>query len=168
MKAVVRGALTGLAVVGAVGVVGALAVPRWQVAATAVAAATPEEIWEWYADSAKTTHWDPMIKERIFTGPFAQGAAGTIQSVDGPAMPWRLTEVEQHRSFTDVTMLPLATLTGIHVLTPVEGGTRIEHALIIAGPLAWLYQQLFADTFAIGVNDAVDRLVASVGSGVRV
>lgn len=112
--------------------------PPWRVDASEVSRATPPQIWSWYSDAGRTPNWDHLVKIRIIDGPFATGTTGSNQGASGPAFPWTFTDALTDQRYTEVTRLPLASLTATHVLTPVAGGTRIDHALIVAGPLAWL------------------------------
>jgi hypothetical protein len=52
-----------------------------------------------------------------------------------------------------------------HVLTPVAKGTRIDHALIVAGPLAWLYRMVFYTSFETGIQEALHRQAAGAVDG---
>ena len=144
---------------------GALLVPSWQVDASEVSHATPAQIWVWYSDAGRTPNWDHLVKIRAIKGPFATGTPGSNQGNGGPAFPWTFTDVVTDQHYTEVTRLPLATLTATHVLTPVVGGTRIDHALIVAGPLAWLYRLALGSSFQTGIHEALHRLATGAPHG---
>lgn len=155
-----------IALVGALTLtVGAVSVPAWRVEASEVSPATPEQIWAWYADAARTPNWDHLVKIRAINGPFARGTAGSNQGTSGPVFPWTFTDVVTDQHYTEVTRLPLASLTATHVLTPVANGTRIDHALIIAGPLAWLYRIILRPSFETGIHEALHRLATGASRG---
>lgn len=155
------GLLTGATLL----VVGAIAVPSWRVDASEISHATPAQIWAWYSDAGRTPNWDHLVKLRKIDGPFATGTRGSNQGTGGPAFPWIFSEVVTGVRYTEVTQLPLASLTATHVLTPVASGTRIEHALIVAGPLAWLYRFAFYRSFESGIHRALQRLAAGAADG---
>ena len=144
---------------------GAVLMPEWRVSASEVSTATPEQIWVWYANAERTPNWDHLVSVRKINGPFTTGTGGSNRGSQGPAFPWTFTDVVTLRHYTEVTRLPLATLTGTHVLTPVPGGTQIDHALIVAGPLAWVYRLAFHQSFDNGIHAALRRLAAGAPSG---
>jgi hypothetical protein len=155
-----------IAIIGALGLMaGAVLAPSWRVEAREVSRATPEQIWLWYTDSRRTPYWDHLVTSRKIHGPFATGTTGSTQGNGGPAFPWVFTDVVTDNHYTEVTRLPLARLTATHVLTPVANGTRIDHALIVTGPLAWLYRLAFYRSFESGVQSALHRLATGAAQG---
>lgn len=146
-------------------VAGAVLVPSWRVDASEDSPATPPQIWTWYADSERTPNWDHLVKVRKINGAFATGTTGSNQGTGGPAFPWTFTDVVTDRRYTEVTRLPLGTLTATHVLTPGPQGTRIDHALIVAGPLAWVYRLAFYPSFKTGIRSALHRLATGAAAG---
>lgn len=155
-----------LVLAGALGlIVGSVITPSWRVDASELSDATPKQIWAWYADADRTPNWDHLVKVRLINGPFAAGTNGSNQGNGGPPFPWTFTEVVTENHYTEVTRLPLANLTATHVLTPVAGGTRIDHALIVAGPLAWVYRLAFYGSFKPGIQSAVHRLAVGAAHG---
>lgn len=155
-----------IALVGGVTLaIGAVLVPSWHVEASEVSPATPEQIWTWYADSARTPNWDHLVTIRTIDGPFATGTTGSNRGTGGPAFPWTFTDVVTDQHYTEVTRLPLANLTATHVLTRVANGTRIDHALIVAGPLAWLYRIILRPPFETGIHEALHRLATGAPHG---
>ncbi len=143
----------------------AVAAPSWRVDANEVSPATPEHIWVWYSDAGRTPNWDHLVKTRLINGPFATGTKGSNQGTGGPAFPWTFTDVATGQHYTEVTSLPLASLTATHVLTPVANGTRIDHALIVARPLSWLYRLAFYRSFESGIHSALHRLATGASDG---
>lgn len=139
--------------------------PSWRVDANEVSSATPAQIWAWYADSGRTPNWDHLVVRRMINGPFATGTNGSNQGTGGPTFPWTFTDVQTDNHYTEVTRLIGATLTATHVLTPVAKGTRIDHALIVAGPLAWLYRIALYSSFESGIHAALHRLATGAAKG---
>lgn len=145
--------------------VGAMLTPSWRVQASEISRASPRQIWAWYANSGRTPNWDHLVSVRTMAGPFATGTRGSNRGESGPAFAWIFTDVVTNDHYTEVTKLPLATLTATHVLTPVPNGTRIDHALIVAGPFAWLYRFLFYSSFEPGIHSALHRLASGADHG---
>lgn len=145
--------------------IGARVEPSWSVSATRTSTASPQQIWAWYTDARDIPRWDHLVREVIVDGPFAAGTAGKNVPVQGPATPWTLTAVERDRQYTEISTLPLATLEATHVLTRVGAGTKIDHALTMRGPLAWVYGLLLRDSFAHGIVAALDRLADGAPHG---
>ncbi|MEV6626142.1 SRPBCC family protein [Amycolatopsis sp. NPDC051106] len=96
--------------------------------------APADAIWPLWADTARWPEWDAGVRSVVLEGPFAVGTAGTMTMDGMPPIPFTLTEVTEGRSFTDETRLPDAHLRFEHVLTDVEGGTRITYRVTIDGP----------------------------------
>ena len=91
-------------------------------------------IWPLWADTARWPEWDAGVRSVVIDGPFAAGTSGTMTMDGMPPIPFTLTEVTEGRSFTDETRLPDAFLRFEHVLTDVEGGTKITYRVTIDGP----------------------------------
>ena len=91
-------------------------------------------IWPLWADTGRWPEWDEGVRSVVIDGPFAVGTGGTMTMDGMPPIPFTLTEVTEGRSFTDETVLPDAHLRFEHVLTDVDGGTRITYRVTIDGP----------------------------------
>jgi polyketide cyclase/dehydrase/lipid transport protein len=96
--------------------------------------APADVIWPLWADTARWPEWDAGVRSVVLDGPFAAGTSGTMTMDGMPPIPFTLTEVTAGRSFTDETRLPDAHLRFEHVLTDVDGGTRITCRVTIDGP----------------------------------
>ncbi len=159
-------AVGAVALSGVLGLaVAAVLFPSWRVDASEVSPAKPAQIWAWYADTERTPNWDHLVARRISNGPFATGTNGSNQGTGGPAFPWTFTDVLTNDHYTEVTRLYGATLTATHVLTPVPEGTRIDHALIVEGPLAWAYRLALYSSFESGIHAALHRLATGAAKG---
>lgn len=74
--------------------------------------------------------------ERLDQGPIRVGSAARVwQPAQFPAV-WTVTRVEADREFSWQTRRPGLTMTGSHLLEPVEAGCRNTLTLDLAGPLA--------------------------------
>ncbi|WP_290049643.1 SRPBCC family protein [Amycolatopsis solani] len=91
-------------------------------------------IWPLWADTTRWPEWDAGVRSVVVDGPFTAGTSGTMTMDGMPPIPFTLTEVTEGRSFTDETRLPDSFLRFEHVLTDVEGGTRITYRVTVDGP----------------------------------
>lgn len=130
----------------------------WSTEASAVTAATPENVWALYEQVSAWKSWDHEVESSQLDGPFQAGTAGVLKPKGGPTSKFLLTSVEPARRFSDVTRLPLARLSFEHTLTPIPGGTRIHHRVTIDGPLAFLFSRVIGRKIAAGLPHAVQSL----------
>ncbi len=54
----------------------------------------------------------------------APGSRGTLKRVKGPRTPFTFTEVTRRSGFTDVSRLPFARMTFVHLIEPIPSGCR--------------------------------------------
>ncbi|TDP90485.1 SRPBCC family protein [Labedaea rhizosphaerae] len=119
--------------------------------------ASPEAVWALWSDVSRWTEWDTSLTAMRMDGPFEPGATG-VMTIEGQGdIDFRLTEVEPGVGFTDETVLPIATLTFGHTMTPLAGGRlRITHRVTIEGAAA----QELGPQVTEDVPDAMAGLVA--------
>jgi len=104
---------------------------------TVTSTAAPGQVWPLYADVRRWLEWDSGLKAVSLDGPFVVGSSGTLQVEGQPLLTWVLPEVEETRSFTDVTEIPgVATLTFVHRIDPRPEGSALTHVVLIEGPAA--------------------------------
>jgi len=96
-----------------------------------VTRATPEALWGLYADPSTWPAWDPDAELVTLDGPFATGSTGTMKFTGQDPLSYVLEDVDPHRSFTDVTSVPGATIRFGHRIEPTDEGTRVTHELRI-------------------------------------
>ncbi len=145
--------------------IGYAVVPEWSVTAAEVTEATPEQVWAWYVDTPDVPKWDHLVKQVVTHGAFQVGTTGENIPVSGPPMSWILTEMQQDRSYTEVSKLPFATLEANHLLKPQGSSTRIEHGITVRGPAAWIYRILFRTKISNGMMDAMHALATGAPRG---
>lgn len=99
--------------------------------------AVPEAVWELYSDVARWRDWDAGLVDVTLDGPFAVGSEGVLTVEGQPPLPFRLTAVEEARSFSDVTQVPgVAVLEFHHHIEPSSTGSVITHEVVVTGPAA--------------------------------
>jgi hypothetical protein len=112
-------------------------VPMWTKEVSITANASPETIWQIYADIPNWTAWHHEILECHIGGPFEPGSKGAM-TVTGNLrpLPFVLLEVQAGVAFTDLTEIPGANIVFAHHLERTSEGTKITHNVTISGT-AW-------------------------------
>jgi len=82
----------------------------------------------------------------------------TLKPVKGPAAPFTFTEVTSEVSFTNVSRLPLASLTFSHLIEPLPTGSRFTHHIAISGLLSLLFARVIGRHIQAGLPTAMKRL----------
>jgi Polyketide cyclase / dehydrase and lipid transport len=109
--------------------------PTWT--HTITSAATPEAIWPYYADVTIWPVWDAGLQHVTLDGPFVAGSRGTLVVEGQPPLTYELLEVDEGRSFSDLTDIPgVVRLVFHHTLEAITGGTRITPVVVAEGPQA--------------------------------
>ena len=123
--------------------------------------APPERVWAVMSDIERWPEWTPPVTrvERLDPGPLAVGQRTRILQPSLPAAVWRITALEQGRSFTWVTRSPGVVVTARHLVEPAGGGSRARLALHFGGMLGPLVARI-----ARGLNT---RYLALEAAGLR-
>lgn len=122
--------------------------------------ASAAEVWAWYADVARWPQFDGGVGSVELAGPFASGTRGKVTLSNGRAVPIRLREVQDGRSFTDVQRLRGVTVTTRHLLEPDGAVTRITHTVSLGGFLGRMFPRLTAIPVRSSLPASVTRLAA--------
>jgi ligand-binding SRPBCC domain-containing protein len=101
--------------------------------------ASPEQIFQVYADVAGWKTWDPEVEWSTLDGAFATGSKGRLKPKGGPASSIRLLRVEDSTSFSVEARLPLCQMLFEHELTSDGGKTDVLHRVTFEGPLSLLF-----------------------------
>jgi hypothetical protein len=121
----------------------------WSFEDTQQATATPEAVFDLWADVAGWSRWDTGIEQSRLDGPFTTGSAGSLRPNGQGPVGFVLTSVVPGRSFSDETSLPGAAIRFIHTVEEAgPGRVSITHRVEIEGP-------------------ATDQIGATVGAGIR-
>jgi hypothetical protein len=120
--------------------------------------ALPENIWAFWADVPGYKEWDDGIEWARLSGGFKVGASGELKPSGGRPTAFTITEMEEGRSFSDLTRLPFARLRFQHSLEPTGMGTRLTHRIEVEGPLAWIWAQVLRPSFEANLPAAMRKL----------
>jgi uncharacterized protein YndB with AHSA1/START domain len=132
----------------------------WQTTASATTTAAPERVWALWSDVAAWNRWDHEVASSTLNGTFAEGTTGTLKPRGGPSTRFVMTDVRPMVSFSDRSLLPLATLDFHHTLSTTGGVTTIEHSVVMNGPLTPLFRRVIGTRIAKGLPIAVAALAA--------
>jgi len=124
--------------------------------------ATPAQLWARYAQPTSWPEWDHEIAVVTVAGAMAAGTHGTLKPVKGPTTPFTFSEVIPGVGFTDVSRLPLARMTFVHRIEPIQIGSRFVHRVTITGPLSPLFARVIGRKVAAGLPTAMRELARLV------
>ena len=82
----------------------------WTTEASAVSAATPEQVWAQWIDVSGWSQWDYSVDHAEIDGPFELGMTGWLKPSSGPKARFTITEVTANRTFTNRSRVPLGSL----------------------------------------------------------
>ncbi len=104
--------------------------------------ATPQAIYEVYAEVDQWSEWDPGVAEAATNNGLAVGSAGTLRPTKGPKSKIKITEATEAKSFTVTSRLPLCSLQFVHRLKPQSSGTLVTHEIVFDGVLSPVFGRL--------------------------
>ena len=120
--------------------------------------ALPENVWARWADVASYPEWDEGVESARLDGEFKVGACGVIKPKGGRPASFKITEVEEFRTFADQTLLLFARLRFSHKLEATDMGTRFTHVIQAEGPLAWVWSLILSPKLKTGLSPAMRKL----------
>jgi hypothetical protein len=117
--------------------------------------ASVETVWELWSDVSRWTEWDESLESVTLSGPFAEGAGGTMVIKGQGPISFTLTSVEPFVGFVDETSVPGALLRFTHRVERVGDGVRVTHSVVIEGQAA----EFLGPVVTADLPDAVEALV---------
>ena len=127
--------------------------------------ASPEAIWSVWTDVPHWKDWDSGLQDASLAGDFAQGAKGKIISLEGRSSKFKLVAVEQGKSYTMKTKLPLGALYVKRSMETTGTTTRFTHEVWFKGLTAGLFARAFGADFRAmlpGVVRNVDQIASAL------
>jgi hypothetical protein len=132
---------------------------NWHVQADAIAKAQPRDIWRIWTDVSNWPTWDQELEWSFISGPFKVGAKGKLKPKGWLASSFRIISVENEKSHSDITIMPLTEIVFKHWLEPYgDSKTRIYHRVEVNGFLAPLLWLTMRRTLKKGMPLAVQKL----------
>ena len=128
--------------------------------ASVTSSAPASAFFERWADVATWPEWNTDTAWVRLDGPFATGTTGRLKPKGGPAVRF-VVERLSAEEFVDVSRLVGARLTFGHRVTVLPGGgTRVDVAVTLTGPLRRLWNAVLGRDIAASVQPDLDRLAA--------
>ena len=107
--------------------------------------ATPERVFQSYADVATWPVWDSEVKSVYLPDGLNEGSIGWLKPRSGPKASISIVHVAVDKAFTVESRLPLCTMTFGHELAQERLGTSATHWAAFVGPLAPLFRRLIGN-----------------------
>lgn len=120
--------------------------------------ALPENIWALWADMPGSTAWDGGIEWATLKGGFQVGGGGELKPNGGRIAAFTITHLQEGRSFTTLTPLPLARMWFHHSMEPSTMGTKLVHRVEVEGPLAWVWARVLGSVLRANLPTAMRKL----------
>jgi uncharacterized protein YndB with AHSA1/START domain len=129
---------------------------------TRTTAASPDAVWNLFADYAGRTSWDEGL-ERITVDPgaaFRAGVTGTVKLKGQPARRFEILECDPVQRYTDRFFLPMGgKMDWVHTLRQIDEGTEVGFDVSVSGPTAFLLGPIMRKILAKDLPPTVDKLV---------
>ena len=130
--------------------------------ASATSSAPAAGFFARWIDHDSWGEWSPDTEWVRLDGPVALGATGVIKPTGGPKTRFTISALDVDREYTDTSYLPGARLVFRHLVASASGLTRLDVAVSMSGPLAWLWARIMGGGFRESTQADLDRLVALV------
>jgi hypothetical protein len=129
---------------------------------TRTTTASPEAIWDLWAQVPDRTRWDSGLEWATIEGPFELGARGEVKLVDQPAREFEIVEYEPMRAYTDRFFLPMGThMDWHHTITELPDGQReVTFHVEVTGPTALVVGPIAGNILEEELPATVDELVS--------
>lgn len=110
-------------------------------------AAPAQRVWAVMMDVERWHEWTASIGkiDKLDAGPLRVGNRARIFQPKLRPNVWEVTELDEPNNFTWITRSAGITVTASHVVTPVNGGSRVRLQLVYSGLLAPLVARMFRD-----------------------
>jgi uncharacterized protein YndB with AHSA1/START domain len=107
--------------------------------------APPEKVFAVLCDVERWPEWTPTMSsvQRLDSGPFAIGSSANVRQPKLRPSVWRVTDLEDKRSFCWTTRSPGLQMTAGHVIEPHGAGSRVELTFKLTGLIAPLISRLY-------------------------
>lgn len=117
-------------------------------------------IWQLWTDVNHWPSWHGNLDYCKMLGEFTVGSHFKLKPKGALPVKITLTEVDEHRKFTDCTRFLGAKMYVTHTVEETEEGLRLTNTLVVIGPLKWLWIKLVASHIANTIPDSMNALVA--------
>jgi hypothetical protein len=130
--------------------------------ASATSTAPAASFYARWIDHDSWGEWSPDTDWVRVDGPVALGATGFIKPTGGPKTRFTISALELDHEYTDTSYLPGARLVFQHLVASEANLTRLDVAVTMTGPMAWLWSRVMGAGFRESTQADLDRLIALV------
>jgi|JI8StandDraft_1071087.scaffolds.fasta_scaffold95766_3 hypothetical protein len=131
----------------------------WSFEHKVITKASKESIWKLWSNVGEWNKWDKEIEYSNLSGLFQKGTKGILKPKGGPKTQFILISVEEFKSFSDRTRLPLCNLDFIHTIRETNKGLEICHRIEFSGLLTFLFSRVIGKNIQAGIPEAVANLI---------
>jgi hypothetical protein len=135
---------------------------------TRTTTASPEAIWNLWADVPNRTRWDSGLVWARIDGPFQQGATGEVRLKDQPTRRFEVVDSRPPRRYTDRFFLPMGTsMDWHHSIDELDDNRRqVTFRVEVTGPTALILAPIAKNILGDELPQTIDRLTA-IAEGAR-
>jgi hypothetical protein len=123
--------------------------------------ASPQAIWELWAEVANRTSWDDGLEWARIDGPFQQGASGQVKLRDQPPRRFQIIECQPIRRYTDRFYLPMGTTMDWHHSVEERGPNQrqVTFRVVANGPTSLVLAPVLRRILQGELPQTVDKLI---------
>jgi hypothetical protein len=122
--------------------------------------ASPQAIWDLFADIPGRTRWDDAIQHIEISGRFERGAVGAVKLKGQPTRRFEIIECDPPHCYTDRFFLPMGgRMDWLHTLREVDGGCEVTFNVSVSGPTSFILAPIMRRILGRELPPTVDKLV---------
>ena len=124
--------------------------------------ASPEVIWELWANVPERTRWDDSLEwARLDDEPFQKGARGELKLKDQPIRKFEIIEYSPNERYTDRFFIPLGgRMDWHHYIEEAGNGERdVTFRVEVGGPTLFIVGPIMKSILKDLLPSTVDKLV---------
>ena len=125
---------------------------------TVITNASPDAIWDLWANVSRWPEWDTELQTAELDGPFELGATGRLQPQKGPQSAFVISQLEAGRSYTFTTRLFFSRLDVYRFLAQRDDQTVFTHRVSFRGPLGFIFGRLLGPGFKCALPSVMKQL----------
>jgi len=127
----------------------------WNTVETSASAA---QIWDIWTKVPEWKKWDIGLKDAMMEEAFELGNKGTIVSLENRKSKFKIVEMEEGKSYTFKTNLPLGGLYVKRFLEEKNGKTFFTHEVWFKGLTAGIFAKVFGPKFRKMLPEAMNNI----------
>ena len=106
-----------------------------------------EKVWEVLTDVQSWHKWDTEIIDAKLDGNFVLGAKGTMKPKSGPKLKFYISQIEDNKSYTFNTIMPVGELVIKRTLNIVNNEVEFKDDIQFTGFLKFIFGLMLGNQF---------------------